>query len=251
MSGTKEIGVKDIKDIKKKKRIWELDFIRGVAIIGVVIVHVVYDLRAIFGVKFDPGAVFEAVQEYGSLIFIVLSGICVTLGRHNIKRGLIVVAFGGVITAVTYIMAELGLISKYATIDFGILSCLGCCMLIYSLFKDANKWIILFSGAVFIALGFIVKDMKMPFPYLTFLGLCEPSYSAGDFFPLFPNLGYFLAGSFIGLTAYKDRKTLFGFVNDENPVIRFFSFLGRNSLWVYIAHQPIAYGVLYLIFEIL
>ena len=48
---------------KNKKRIWELDVIRGLAIIGVVFVHVVYDLNYIFGVRFDLGPVFDFIQQ--------------------------------------------------------------------------------------------------------------------------------------------------------------------------------------------
>ena len=242
MANEKQIG---------KKRIWELDFIRGVAIIGVVFVHVVYDLTSIFGMDFSLGPVFDAVQNYGSLIFIVLSGICVTLGRHNIKRGLVVLLCGGVITGVTYLMVHLQMLSKYAKIDFGILSCLGACMILYSLFKDANKWLVLACGAVFIALGFYVESVRFDHDYLFFLGLRSKYYAAGDYFPLLPNFGYFLVGAFIGVTAYKSKKTLIPFVKDTNPIVRFFGFLGRQSLWVYLIHQPLAYGVLYLIFEII
>lgn len=238
-------------ELKNKKRIWELDFIRGVAIIGVVFVHVVYDLNSIFGIKFDLGAVFDAVQEYGSLIFIVLSGICVTLGRHNIKRGLVVMGGGLIITAVTYFMIHMDMISQYAKIDFGILSCLGACMLFYSLVKNANKYVILAIGVLFTCLGFLVSRVFFDHDWLLFLGLRSRSYYAGDYFPLLPNLGYFLVGAFVGKTVYKNKKTLMPRVNDQNPVIRFFGFLGRQSLWIYLAHQPLAYGVLYLIFEVI
>ncbi len=239
------------KEKVSKKRIWELDFIRGVAIIGVVFVHVMYDLTDIFRVDISLGPVFDAVQKYGSLIFIILSGICVTLGRRNIKRGLVVFASGCLISGATYLMVYLDMLAPYAKIDFGILSCLGACMLFYTIVKDANKWAVLGIGILFVGLGFLLKTVYFDTNYFAFLGIRSRNYSAGDYFPLLPNLGYFLIGSFVGKLAYKDKKTLFPAVNDQNPVLRFFSFLGRHSLWVYLAHQPIAYGILYLIFEIL
>ena len=109
----------------------------------------------------------------------------------------------------------------------------------------------LFSAVVFIALGFMLKDYRVDGNYLAFLGIRSASYSAGDYFPLLPNFGYFLVGVFIGRTAYKNKKTLMPFVKDTNPIVRIFGFLGRQSLWVYMIHQPLAYGVLYLIFEII
>ena len=158
---------------------------------------------------------------------------------------------GGVISGVTYLMVHLDMLSKYAKIDFGILSCLGLCMILYSLFKDANKWLIFGAGIVFVALGFYVDSIRLEMPYFIFLGLRPAGYSAGDYFPMLPNFGYFLVGVFLGKTVYKNKKTLMPRVNDNSIIIRCFSFLGRQSLWIYLAHQPVAYGVLYLIFHII
>ncbi len=232
----------------KKKRIWELDVIRGIAILGVVFVHVVYDLNYIFGVKFDLGPVFDFIQHYGSLIFIVLSGVCVTLGRHHFKRGLIVLGGGLIISVVTYAMVFLDMLSPSAAINFGILSLLGFSMIAYIPFGRMNKYFLLLFGAVFVVLGIIFDNVTVENPYLFPLGLTTSSYAAGDYFPIFPNFGYFLIGAFIGKTAYKNKISLFPKVNDRNIIIRIFSFLGRQSLWIYLAHQPLAYLILSLIF---
>lgn len=111
-----------------------------------------------------------------------------------------------------------------------------------------NKYFILFFGIVFALLGIIFNSMTVENPYLFPLGLTTNRFSSGDYFPIFPNFGYFLIGSFIGMTAYKSKKTLLPFVSDKNVAVRFFSFLGRQSLWIYLAHQPLAYLVLSIIF---
>ncbi len=234
--------------MEKKKRIWELDVIRGIAIIVVVFIHVVYDLNYIFNVKVDLGPVFDFVQVYGSLVFIILSGICVTLGRHHFKRGLIVFGGGAVISMATIVMAKLNMIHSGAIIYFGILSLLGFSMIAFIPFARMNKYFILFFGIVFALLGIIFNSVTVENPYLFPLGLTTNRFSSGDYFPIFPNFGYFLIGSFIGMTAYKSKKTLLPFVSDKNVIVRFFSFLGRQSLWIYLAHQPLAYLVLSIIF---
>ena len=235
--------------MEKKKRIWELDVIRGIAIIGVVFIHVVYDLNYVFGVHVDFGPVFDFVQVYGSLIFIILSGICITLGRHHIKRGLIVFGGGVAVSLVTVVMAELKLIHSNSVIHFGVLSLLGLSMILYIPFKKVNKYFVLFFGVVFVVMGLIFNSVKVENPYLFPLGLTTKYYSSGDYFPIFPNFGYFLIGSFLGRTVYKNKKTLLPFISDRNIVVRFFSFLGRQSLWIYLAHQPVAYVVLSIIFS--
>ena len=226
-----------------KNRIWELDFFRGVCILGVVIIHVVLDLL-IFGVaSFTTPPVFNFIQQYGGILFIILSGICVTLGHHPIRRGLIVFGCALVISVVTYIIFQ----NTYDMIWFGILHLLGCCMLLYPLLKRIPTAVLPALGAVAIALGIWFARINVTVPFLFPLGLTTATFGSSDWFPLFPHLGFFMFGIFIGRTLYKKQQTLFPNVNTQNPVIRFFSFCGRHSLWIYLGHQPISLGIMQLI----
>jgi len=72
-----------------------------------------------------------------------------------------------------------------------------------------------------------------------------------DYMPLFPWLGVFLIGCAIGRLCYKDKKTLFaGRGKVMKAVSRPVEFIGRHSLIIYLAHQPIVYGILFVIFQI-
>ena len=118
-----------------KKRIWELDALRGLCIIGVVLVHLVYDLVDLYQiVKWDYPAWFSFIKDWGGIIFLILSGICVTLGSHSVRRGIVVFASGMLCTAVTYGMYRMGF-GKSILIYFGVLHCLGLCMILWWLFK--------------------------------------------------------------------------------------------------------------------
>ena len=76
----------------EKNRIWELDAFRGLCILGVIIVHTVFDLQMFDMITTDTPVLFNIIQNYGGLLFVVMSGICVTLGHHSFRRGSIVFA---------------------------------------------------------------------------------------------------------------------------------------------------------------
>ena len=55
-----------------KKRIWELDAFRGLCIIGVVLVHLVYDLVDLYGiVKWEYPAWFAFIKDWGGILFLL------------------------------------------------------------------------------------------------------------------------------------------------------------------------------------
>lgn len=235
-----------------KKRIWELDAFRGICILGMIVVHFVYDLVYLYRlVDWKYPTWFSLVQGYGGILFIVLSGICVTLGHRHAKRGAIVLGCGFLISLVTYAMYRLGFITKGTIIYFGVLHCLGVCMLLWEPLRRLPTAALLCAGLALAAVGLYLnlgQVYPVDTPYLMFLGLrCKYFSAGGDYFPLMPNLGYFLIGAALGRTVYAKKESLLPRVNDRNPVIRFFSFCGRQSLFIYMGHQPILAGICMLI----
>jgi len=64
-----------------------------------------------------------------------------------------------------------------------------------------------------------------------------------DYFPLIPWFGVFLIGAALGKTVYKSRRSLLP--RPPRPI--FINAAGRYSLWIYLVHQPVIMGVLYLL----
>ena len=119
-----------------KQRIWELDAFRGLCLIGMIGVHLVYDLTVLYRlVTWEPPDIFVFVQRWGGLLFLLLSGICVTLGSRSVRRGIIVFAAGLIVSAATYGMYRFGFADKSILIYFGVLHCLGVCMLLWGCFR--------------------------------------------------------------------------------------------------------------------
>ena len=104
-----------------KNRIWELDVFRGICIIGVVFVHLMYDLSTLYNIiDWQYPVWFAFIKRWGGILFILLSGTCATLGRRSVRRGLVVFGCGMVISAVTYGMYRYGF-HKSIIIYFGVL----------------------------------------------------------------------------------------------------------------------------------
>lgn len=227
-----------------KKRIWELDAFRGICILGVVFVHFVYDLVELYRiVDWEYPVLFSLVKNWGGVLFVVLSGVCVTLGRRSLRRGLIVLGCGMVITAVTYGMYRFGF-DKSIMIYFGVLHCLGSCMILWSMFKKCPNRLLAVIGIAMVAAGLYLRgNATVDHPWLTPLGFVPPKFYTSDYFPLLPNLGFFLLGAVLGRTVYRRKETLLPMVSERNVLVRFFSFCGRQSLFIYLAHQPILAGI--------
>ena len=224
-----------------KNRIWELDALRGLCIIGVVIVHVVFDMTYFFNLGFKIPAWFEFIQNYGGILFVILSGICITLGHHNIVRGLIVAACAVVVSIATIIVGDPGVV-----IFWGILHLLAFCMLTYSLYRKLPWQAILAIAVVLIGVGiWMNRAVRVPVNYLFPIGLQPLDFYYGDYWPILPYAGFFMVGVVLGKTLYKKKETLFKKVNSQFFIIRFLSFCGRHSLLIYLIHQPLAMGVFY------
>ena len=235
-----------------KKRIWELDAFRGVCILGMLFVHILFDLFA-FGIWYPPtwlGQVYWILSQWGGILFFLISGICVTLGSHPIRRGLLVFSCGLICTIVTICMYLLGIMGRGIIIYFGVLHCLGICMLLWPLMKKLPVWSLIFASAVLIAVGFWFKELRVDHYWFVPMGIMPRHFASSDYFPLLPNVGYFLAGIVLGKTLYRKKQSLMPGVNPRNPLIRGLSCVGAYSLPIYMLHQPLVYGLMLLIHKI-
>ena len=231
-----------------KQRIWELDALRGLCILAMVVVHLVYDLIDLFYlVSWDYPGIISLALDWGGILFLLLSGLCATLGHDPIRRGLHLLCTSLLITAATYLLYRIGFCGKDMLIYFGILHCLGSAMLLWPLFRRCSLPVLLFCGIGCILLGGFLENLPpVAFPWLMPFGLPWAGFASGDYFPLFPNFGWFLLGAVIGRSLYAAKTTRFPSLDPQNPLFSFLQFCGRKSLWIYLLHQPILSALLLL-----
>ncbi len=232
-----------------KKRIWELDAARGICILGMLAVHLIYDMQDLFGMDFLKGnPLYNFTAEWGGVLFFLISGICATLGSRPVRRGLLVFGCGLVVSGVTWGMYALEFADSSMIIYFGVLHCLGSCMLLWPLFRKLPWPVLLPIAAIFIAAGLYLAAMTFPTGlWAVPFGLKYMGFASSDYFPLLPYLGFFLLGAVLGKTLYKNRQSLFPAVSANHLSVRFFSFFGIWSLPIYMLHQPIFTGLLWLL----
>ncbi len=229
-------------------RLWEIDFLRGVSIILMVFYHAGYDLYHLCGIKslfgvFIPihGPIPQTLVNIFAGLFIVLSGASSTLSRNNPRRALKLLAVAVVVTVVTAIF------DASSAIHFGILHFLGAAILIYGLtLEKAGSWPCAAAAAAAFAaslgVSLLTRNVPIHFDWLLPFGIISDTYSTVDYFPLFPWLGVYLLGAAFGKAFYFRRRSLLPW-GKSVPLI---NAAGRHSLAIYILHQPLILGVLYL-----
>lgn len=224
-----------------KKRIWELDAFRGLALMGMIGIHLIYDLVDLFGVIHwqQPVGYLLFKNNYG-LLFLIISGISVTLGRRSVKRGLQVFCCGFLCTAVTAGMYFIGMTDSSIIIYYGVLQCLGTCMMLWPLFKKLPNWALVGLGLSMVAVGLWLRGRWFDSPALLIpIGIAPWWFASSDYFPLLPNLGYFLLGAVIGRTLYRTKESRLPESFSTNEFVRFLRYCGEHSLMIYLLHQPI------------
>lgn len=231
-----------------KKRVWELDALRGICILGMFVVHFVYDLSYIGGKSMTLPGWFLLVRQYGHILFVLISGVCATLTSHStLKRGLVVFSCGLLVSYVTMFM-DMNLGFTDLRIWFGILHMLGVCMLLYPLFRKLPFWALALFGVAFIVLGYWMETLTVSVDYLFPIGLRSAAFYVGsDFFPIFPGFGWFLIGATLGKTLYRRKESLLPKVNEDFFLLRGLRFIGRNSLYFYLLHQPVMFALVFLL----
>lgn len=235
------------------ERLHSLDTLRGVTQISMIAYHGIWNLVHLFGKKIPwyTGVAGYLWQQSICWTFIVLSGFCISLGTHPVKRGLQIFAGGLLVSAVTY------LVMPSNRITFGILTFSGSCMILIGLTDRWLKRIPAWIGAAVCAVMFVLlrncnrgflgfEGMILgPLPeewyrnlLTTYLGFPAPGFWSPDYFSIFPWIFLFLFGYFL-FSLFHNRSLLTNTLTGKDiPVI---NWIGRHSLLVYLIHQPVLY----------
>lgn len=235
----------------------ELDLLRTLAIVGMVVYHLAYDLKFLYHreIAVHAGG-WALLQRLVCTLFLLLvgAGVAISLQRGSrpgrpfllalrstyprcLKRGLGILFFGMVITALT------ALFDPRTFVSFGILHCIGVSMLLLPLLAQLKEWNALVGGGVFVVAGFLPRHANASL--LLPLGVTPPGWQSLDYFPLLPWFGPVLIGYAVGHWLYVRRTAWRRYLPGvpETPT-RILTSPGRHSLLIYLLHQPILFALL-------
>ena len=243
-----------------KTRLHLLDALRGFLLLNMIAYHGFWNLVYLFGVKLrwydtTPGYLW---QQFICWSFILLSGFCWSMSRSHLKRGLMVSGGGVMVSLVTC------LLMPENRILFGILTSIGSFMLLLIPLEKTLRKIPAPLGAVFSFAFFLLlrnctggtlgfeKLILCALPkwlyrnHLTaFLGFPPARFFSTDYFPLLPWFFLFLTGFYLFHVGSRNGWNERLFSKGRFPLL---NFLGKNSLLIYLLHQPVLYGLSMLYF---
>ena len=235
-----------MKEETKPGRISEIDLLRGTAVMMMILFHTVFDIDYYnicqVNILAGPGSVFGYVTGF---LFVFIAGISAWISGKRascrmdkkrvyikfLKRGAFIFSIGMGITIVTWIFAP------GDAIVFGTLHLIGISIMLAPLFFGLSVKNIYIGLAVVFA-GLLVHGIAGD-PLLTLIGIPYPGFSTLDYKPLIPWFGYFLSGMALSAYLYPEGIKEKKFEEINNPVSGFIRLAGRNSLVIYLVHQPL------------
>jgi uncharacterized membrane protein len=125
-------------------------------------------------------------------------------------------------------------------VRFGILHCIAAASIIALPFLRLPAWAAAAAGVVFLASPWLVDLPALSHPALLWTGLSARTPAMVDYVPVFPFAGMTLLGVAAGLA-------MRGGAAPEGGADGWLAKLGRASLPVYLIHQPVLYGGLFLL----
>ncbi|MCK9630362.1 MAG: DUF1624 domain-containing protein [Methanoregula sp.] len=227
-------------------RLWEIDLIRGIAILMMIIFHTVFDLSFFALCPVDVATGFWRYFAYATAaLFLLIVGISLvvsharasatlsgfSLAKKFLIRGAGIFALGLLVTLATWFYLHEGFVI------FGILHLIGISVMLSPLFFRFGRLNVLL-GLACIPAGWIISGLSGP-AFLLPLGIMPAGFTSVDYTPLLPWFGMVLLGLGLGAYLYAGGVRQFSLKPLPDGIVTPLSFLGRHSLLIYLVHQPV------------
>lgn len=233
-----------------KQRFWEIDFLRGLAIIMMIVFHSLWDFNHFFNFNFILSTGFwKFFQVTTAFLFLFLVGVSLSISTRDkkniflklLKRGARIFSLALLITVITKIFFP------DMFIIFGILHLIAISIILSYFFLNF-RYLNLVLGVLMIVVGNILKNYTFSFSYFLFLGFLPKDFVSLDYYPVLPWFGVVLIGIFVANLFYTSGQRKFSWPDlSQNKFIKSFCFLGKYSLPIYFGHQIVLFILFYVV----
>ncbi|HWQ51634.1 MAG TPA: heparan-alpha-glucosaminide N-acetyltransferase domain-containing protein [Terriglobales bacterium] len=222
-----------------------LDLWRGLSVVLMVLMHTMFQCEEVWNLRMWVlhWWLYPWLHLLFAGSFIFIAGLCTRLTRSNLRRGVQVLQWAALVTAVSLLMPT-GI-----PIYFGVLHCLGTMMVLFGLIERTplERAVRPALFVVWAGLFVVAWQWYQTAPnggWLTLVLGMPPPIIMGDYYPLIPYLPLFLAGAAIGPLVAQGRGPNWLY-EARLPVL---NAVGRNALLVYLLHLPIVFILLLILF---
>ncbi|MCA1441061.1 DUF1624 domain-containing protein [Ensifer sp. IC4062] len=244
-------------DIERRHRIALLDALRGSALVAMAIYHFVWDLE-FFGYVAAGTAGTGGWRLFARLIassFLFLAGYSLVLGqRPNFRPRAFARRFVQIAGAALLISVATWFAIPDTFIFFGILHSIAAASLVGLLFLPLPAIVSFVAAAAALAAPLYLRSDIFNMPLLWWVGLSETLPRSNDYVPLLPWLAPFLVGLGTAKLLHPMLVSRGAAIKREDSWsklwIKPLAFGGRHSLAIYLVHQPLLIGLVYLFAQI-
>ncbi len=264
-----------------EKRIHEIDFIRGLLMMLVIMDHLFWFFKTYSGIIYDHNNVqfFKVcydifnfywtsnirviIRQLALFGFVFISGISCAFSRNNWKRAAQMILVWGALSLVTNIIHA---VTRYQfnggdipnlsiVLDFNVIGVLAWSILIYCFFQNRSwKALAAFGLGAFLFTIIVIPTLlsisgieQYPMPALWRFDFSEEYLitSGGVYFygDWLPLFPY-ICYFFLGaIVAKLLYKDKQSLIPSRKEFERPFCFVGRHAIWVYLLHEPILMGI--------
>jgi uncharacterized membrane protein len=219
-----------------------VDRLRGAAILLMVVYHAAWDANFLGLVDVDVEApLWRGLRIATLVLFLGLVGVSLDLAAaRGLSRRAILRRFALLAGSAVLVSATSALFFPNGLITFGVLHCIAVASLLALPFLRLPIFAAAAAGAVILALG-ALQNPAFDTPWLSWLGFATRPAPARDYVPLVPWFGVVLLGLAFGRLIDIARRAV---PAPRSGGGRLLAAAGRNSLVIYLVHQPAIYVVL-------
>lgn len=236
------------------RRLPLFDVLRGVAIVAMIAYHFAFDLNffGVFEADFYLDERLIAIRNAIVTVFLLLVGISLTLAFRNgvqwrrYATRLVMLGLSALVVSIGS-----ALLFPQSWIFFGVLHFIFAASVLALAFKRWYRLNLLF-GIVSIIVGLSFSHPAFDSSSLNWIGLTTAKPVTEDYVPLLPWFGVVMIGMFLGRLGL--RRIDFAILAERQPVTRLshgLAWSGRHSLAIYLLHQPVLLGLIWVVLQLL